>query len=660
MQRRFSDLSARSDSLTLDSSVVGDFQIAGVDSDEQPPAAPRYINVAGRSGHVVIWWDTANVMTDKILHYEVKRFRYDENSKQWIPKGCSIIRNVQQKYHTIQNLQSMQKYRFSVCGVNKIDKGPDSKMSSAVFIESDLPNGWFRLHDSNTDKQFYYCPKSGKSSWTRPDANPYFLDCSISRHFTDREIISLIDLFNDEIRNFEAVTKYRFKDSMEELGRPCSDIRYLHRVFRECVEWYSPEAIAHKDAEKKAGTTLEKDSVRTFQGFMIIVKFTKYRALRVKQNPFYVVHELANLRMKRDDNTDPGVRMADWVLSKGTFINGMKYRGIYTKQVSFFTPRDFILYLPLEKKHYFESCFEPDEIDAIQKIYQYLDVELCGKMYPDEFCQFVATVAIILASRSNNAVEKGPMEPDLTPQVNPVYLDLFSILDSKGRGYLRFEDFVLFFVSLPKRETPAKRSFLERSDSLTSLAHQSHRSLPMSEKSLMGKHSSKIIPDADANSVRSFRGLDIDDGQSVSTNHSGKAQSRLTLQRSESRLSEFGSSEKGVVVDEGPEDDGVLQGNEFRVVNLVVKMPELEFLRAEVTELNAIFDELMVSNKEETVWETNKLKISDMLITKPPPVLKKVFDRCTLFWKNVVDKLKIIFERKPIEEEEVLIASVFF
>jgi hypothetical protein len=344
-----------------------------------------------------------NIHTDQVLQYEVKRYRLDEVNKKWLLKGTSIIKNIEGKYHYIRNLQPMKTYRFSVIAINKVDKGAESRKTASVLIEPDLPNGWSRLHDNASNRDFYYCPRSGKSSWERPDHNPYFVDYSISRHFTDREMLSLIDMFNDEMRNYEQVSKYRFKDCIEELGRPCADVRYLHRAFRELIEGFTPELLAHADAEKKEGKRLEKDNLRTFQGFMVMVQYIKYRALRVKQNRLYVFSELASLRgTAKGDSDQEGVRTADWVLKKANFLTKTRYRGIQTKERSVFAPRDFLVYLRPEKRQYCNLAFDPEEISNIEKIFLYLDTDMVGRVVLCEFCRFMSCLSLTYATRNNN------------------------------------------------------------------------------------------------------------------------------------------------------------------------------------------------------------------------------------------------------------------
>ena len=50
-----------------------------------------------------------------------------------------------------------------------------------------------------------YTLQTQQSSWTRPDDDPYFLDESVQLTFSNREIKTLREIFEEEILHFEKV-----------------------------------------------------------------------------------------------------------------------------------------------------------------------------------------------------------------------------------------------------------------------------------------------------------------------------------------------------------------------------------------------------------------------------------------------------------------------
>lgn len=639
-------------------------QLDVLEDELQPPIPPRYVNAVAKADSAVVWWDIKNIYSDAIIHFEVKRYRLEEASHKWILKGTSKISNIEARNHTVRNLQPKRMYRFSVIGVNKIDKGLESKKSAPVFIEPDLPNGWFRLHDSASQRHFYYCPRSGKSSWTRPDENPYFVDYAIARHFTDREMVSMIDMYNDEIRNYECVSKYRLRDCVEEIGRPCCDVRYLHRAIRELVEGHTPELIAHDKAEKKEGKRLEKDCLRTFEGFMIMVQYIKYRALRVKQNPLYPLSELASLRMK-NNSSNTGTRVGDWVLKRGSYLSKIVYRGVISKHKSFFAPCPYLVYLRPDKKQYFDAAFDPDEAQHIEKIYLYLDADMTGKVSLDEFCRFMTCLSVTYASRNNNRNDgKSPvLSRAMSHASSRVLLDnssatedmldasfirIFKLLDKGGKGYLKFEDFALFFVSLPTREAEVRRAYLSRHNSFSSISAMSTKSLPISEKQspLSSKFSRKnSVAISESHSMKSVHEGSVDgDNDSVSV-MSRLSMGSVKFKKTGSTLSDAIEISSIIEMDEDVTENQ-LQGNEFRIIDVAAELTELSNFHANLGDLSMIFDELLVSNTELTVWDTNKLQVSDMLITKSPPWFKKAFAQAKTAYKDTVKRMKEVFKNK--------------
>jgi hypothetical protein len=579
----------------------------------QPPAPPKKVNAVAKADHAILWWGMPNIDTDQVSQYEVKRYRLEQNRK-WKLKGTSIIRNVEGKYHYIRNLQPMKVYRFSVIAVNKVGKGAESKKSESILIEPDLPNGWSRLHDNASHRDYYYCPRSGKSSWERPDDKPFFVNYLISRHFTEREMNRMVAMFSEEISLHEHVSKYRLKDFVERLGRPCADVRYLSRLFVELIEGFTPELVGHKEAEQKAGRPLERgDVLYTFQGVMIAMQAIKYRALRVKQNPFYAISEMATSRAKNRDS-DQGVRIADWVLTKGVYLTKTRYRGIVSRENSFFAPRDFLVYMKPGKRQYFSAAFNPEEISCIERIFLYLDTEMSGQVTSDEFCRFMTCLSVTCAARGNNSSARGSgsMAPAVNSNANFSVEDdfgltcikLFKLLDRSGKGHLVFEDFVLFFVSLPMREVDARKSYLLRGGSccsLSSVAHVTTNAVPQKNN---GISSPKFLERKNLARVSSF-----DDNVGVL----GGAASSFDGMKFKSKYKKGASiiSEVNDVEEPGEEPQVMLQGNEFRILDIVATLSELSAFKADAGDLAMIFGELLVSKKEITVWDTNKLAVGD-------------------------------------------------
>lgn len=89
------------------------------------------------------------------------------------------------------------------------------------MVEAPLPPGWYvrcaqparhrmpsldiltacrhRFHDPSSSKYYYANMRSGKSTWTRPELDPWFLDDSILLTFEPREMTALKTLFVEDM-----------------------------------------------------------------------------------------------------------------------------------------------------------------------------------------------------------------------------------------------------------------------------------------------------------------------------------------------------------------------------------------------------------------------------------------------------------------------------
>lgn len=134
----------------------------------------------------------------------------------------------------IENLTNGFLYRFTVKTRNSKGFSRESEPSPEVIVEPPLPAGWFRFYDDRTRRFYYANLKSHQTTWTRPEADPYFLEESVVSNFTKRELDALKALFDEEIVNFSYVHVDRFPDILIEMGErviPTADMVKLFRGF---------------------------------------------------------------------------------------------------------------------------------------------------------------------------------------------------------------------------------------------------------------------------------------------------------------------------------------------------------------------------------------------------------------------------------------------
>lgn len=192
---------------------------------------PDGVYAIGRDSSAAVWW-TRSPDDDMCTAWEVHRYRKD--LQEWNYKGCIRIEVIDMgaalNQTIITNLNNDKEYRFSVKGCN--DQGPsaESSMSNPVMVEKPLPSGWYRFYCDIHHKFYYANIRLQRSSWTRPEMDPLYLEESVLMNFRDHEIKHLYSLYSEEMEHFRSVQLERMPDVFSECGEIVG-IRRLRQLF---------------------------------------------------------------------------------------------------------------------------------------------------------------------------------------------------------------------------------------------------------------------------------------------------------------------------------------------------------------------------------------------------------------------------------------------
>jgi hypothetical protein len=139
---------------------------------------------------------------------------------EWKCKGSTTLRveDVQRLTFTVEGLSNGHQYKFAVRGINVRGEGMLSPMSNAVAIDTPLPTGWMRFHDSKTDRMFFANLKTQETCWRRPELDPFFLEEQVLVLFSRREIEHLKELFVEDIQHAKVINAERLMDLCREIG----------------------------------------------------------------------------------------------------------------------------------------------------------------------------------------------------------------------------------------------------------------------------------------------------------------------------------------------------------------------------------------------------------------------------------------------------------
>lgn len=182
------------------------------------PKPVKEIHAVGRDKSAILWW-RYDFDDSRLTGWEVFRYRKAYNKQdEWSLKGSVNLSRVDNNRYVFENLTNNYMYRFSIKAINSKGSSPHSVFSDEVVVEATLPAGWFRYFDDSSRLFYYGNVKLHKTSWTRPELDPYFLEESIECNFSDVELTVLKEIYEEELAHYQKITIERFPVILRELG----------------------------------------------------------------------------------------------------------------------------------------------------------------------------------------------------------------------------------------------------------------------------------------------------------------------------------------------------------------------------------------------------------------------------------------------------------
>jgi Ca2+-binding EF-hand superfamily protein len=382
---------------------------------------PQKVFALGKDGKAAVWWFYQNF--EGILGWEVIRYRKDRSNNstgiagvdEWQNKGSTRFDSLPRLQVIIDGLSNDFEYRFTVQAINFKGSGIESLPSNEVVVEAPLPSGWYRFYDKRKKKHYYASLKTSRSSWTRPELDPFFLEDEIYKNFTLIELQHLKGLFVEDMEHFRKVTLDQFMDMLQEIGENCSK-RWILQLF---------QAYA---------TTEHKDHLKTWQDFMSIINHIK--SVRMKpsmtNNPFQFLTLFYNrtkirtvLQPKRD-------KMGLWVKEINTFAGKEYYRHVITGECSWILPDEIKFYLAPKFEQRLLKVFDYGQIEGFKQHFALLDIDNSGDLSDKE-------IRILLRTMGIN-VSESKLE------------ELIKAIDVNGNGSIEFDEFCYLMFELCRKD----------------------------------------------------------------------------------------------------------------------------------------------------------------------------------------------------------------
>jgi Ca2+-binding EF-hand superfamily protein len=396
------------------------------------PREVRQVFALSKNYSAAVWWIYDGDL-EPITGWEVLRYRKDLGSKPGEPssfqcKGSHQFGKLERLQVTINELSDNHEYKFSVKAINEKGKGLDSPHSNSILIETPLPSGWFRFYDSKLHRPYYASVKSNRSSWRRPELDPFFIDDGIFLNFQDRELKHLKDLYKEDMAHFQMINVDQFMDILSEIGEKQQKnfIKKLFITFTDDVQitnWQQyMEIMNHLKLQH-----LNRQPVASCNLLVLLFNRAKIHAL---------------LPPKRDKLGE------NWEIEYNTFAQRYYYRNILTNKCEWSMPDEIKFFLPKALEEKLLTVFDVDEMEEMKQSFSYLDIDNSGDLSENE-------IHILLKSLGIKMNEKK-------------FKKLMKAIDTNQNGTVEFDEFCWMMYEIKKKEKRKKGllrevSYLNRS-----------------------------------------------------------------------------------------------------------------------------------------------------------------------------------------------------
>lgn len=395
------------------------------------PEPPNRVFALGKDCKAAVWWFYNDL--DSIIGWEVTRYRKDKSRTElheWSNKGTTKFDTLPRLQVIIDGLTNDYEYRFTIQAINQKGASLESTPSNEIIVEAPLPSGWYRFYDKRKKKHYYASLKTGRSSWIRPELDPFFLADDIFKNFTMEELQNLKGLYVEDMEHFRRISLEQFMDILQEIGEKCSK-RWILQLFQA----YS----SHEN----------KDALVTWQEFINVVNHIKTNRMKptIINNPFEFINLFYNRAKIRSVLSATRDKMGFWVKEFNTFAGKEYYRHVVTGECSWTVPDEVKFFLSQKFEKRLLKVFDYGQLEEFKQYFSLLDIDNSGDLSEKEIRILLNAMGIVVGEEK--------------------LAEMMKAIDVNGNGSVEFDEFCFLMFELCRKDKSGVFKDLKSNKSLS-------------------------------------------------------------------------------------------------------------------------------------------------------------------------------------------------
>ena len=381
------------------------------------PEPPQSLAAAGACGQARVWWSWPRDMDGHtVLGFTVERQRrHDGDAGDWEDKGSVYVDPAAQAQAdaaaakasgraatpaeldrarsrkpptaiVVDELANDAWYRFRVFTHNDVGVSVPSAWSNQTRVIEPLPEGWVEVAPAE-GPPYYYNAKMRKTTWSRPEHDPYNLPTDVFLKFTTDELANIKHTFMEkDVDKSHAISLREFESCLPMIGEMLSPTDILWLFYQADLD---PKAELDYTAFAKAVDTLKRARVE---------RAPLARTAAAKAGEWWEYYNRPRVPKKskkliEKKQEEMALKVGAWEKVPHPQIPGSKYwRNPDTGEASYESPAEVRFFLPEALIREASEHLSDEEMGHLEEQFNAMDLDGSGAIDVGELKLLVKTL----------------------------------------------------------------------------------------------------------------------------------------------------------------------------------------------------------------------------------------------------------------------------